>query len=98
MKLDKKALYKHIVMLQGFRAAWLVYSSSRCPKGTRIFECQKLIKHSDCSHEKFITFALSDEKLPAFENIANIIFLEVNLLSDAQISDYVEKCKSFGIL
>ena len=97
MKLDKKILFRHISMLQCFRACYMTY---QCHKydGTRIFEVRKLWKDENGNMQKLTTFALSKEDLPLFVDISPIINYDVTLLDDNHINNYVSQCKSYGIL
>lgn len=96
MKLDKKTLYRHIVMLQAFRCCYTCYLNHRFD-GTQIYEVRKLYKDETGNMHKFISFALSNEGLPTFLDVVPIINYDVTLLNENAINNYVNQCKSYGI-
>lgn len=96
MKLDKKVLYRHIVMLQSFANAYRAYRYANNPS-LRLWECRKLRKNCSYSGEKSTTFFISGQVLPEIDASFGIFVCDFLMLSENDIKNYISQCKSYGI-
>lgn len=94
--IDRKLIYRQIVMLQSFASVWLRYQHVK--DHTNIYEVIRLAKNKAGLIQKYTTFMLSDDRLPVIDILAPaFVSTDIKLLDSSDVNRYIHLCNEYGI-